>query len=112
MAESFTSTREVILRTEQLPEAVKFYQSVLGLPIAYEGDTIVGFETGAFRLYVEKGKPHAPVFELLTRDLQGEKARLLAAGCVVVEEDASAPRCYLRDPFGLVFNLGQAAAKQ
>jgi hypothetical protein len=33
---------------------------------------------------------------------------LLKAGCVVVEEDASVPRCYLRDPFGLVFNLGES----
>ncbi len=110
MTESFTSTREVILRTEQWADALKFYGSVLGLPIAYEAATMVGFETGAFRLYVEKGKPHAPVFEFLVRDLQAEKARLVAAGCVVVEEDASLPRCYLRDPFGLVFNLGQAAA--
>jgi len=23
----------------------------------------------------------------------------------VVEEDASVPRCYLRDPYGMVFNL-------
>jgi predicted enzyme related to lactoylglutathione lyase len=109
MAESVASTREVILRTEQWADALKFYGSILGLPIAYEAATMVGFETGAFRLYVEKGKPHAPVFEFLVRDLQAEKARLIAAGCVVVEEDASLPRCYLRDPFGLVFNLGQAA---
>jgi len=30
---------------------------------------------------------------------------------VVLEEDAAVPRCYLRDPFGLVFNLGLAAAR-
>jgi hypothetical protein len=28
---------------------------------------------------------------------------------VLVEEDPSIPRCYLRDPFGLVFNLGRSA---
>ena len=108
MAENFTSTREIILRTEQWPDAVKFYGSVLGLPVAYEAETMVGFETGAFRLYVEQGKPHAPVFEFLVRDVQAEKQRLIAAGCVLVEEDPSLPRCYLRDPFGLVFNLGRA----
>ena len=111
MTESFKSTREVILRTEQWLDAVKFYGSVLGLPIAYEADTMVGFETGAFRLYVEKGQPHAPVFEFLVGDVQAEKKRLLAAGCVLVEEDPSVPRCYLRDPFGMMFNLGPAPAK-
>jgi len=108
MAETLKSTREVILRTEQWPDALKFYGSVLGLPVAYEADTMVGFETGAFRLYVEKGKPHAPVFEFLVGDVQAEKQRLIAAGCVVVEEDPSVPRCYVRDPYGMVFNLGQA----
>jgi predicted enzyme related to lactoylglutathione lyase len=110
MAERLESTREVILRTEQWPDAVKFYGAVLGLPVAYEAETMVGFETGAFRLYVEKGKPHAPVFEFLVHDVPAEKKRLIAAGCVVVEEDPSLPRCYLRDPFGMVFNLGPAAS--
>ena len=110
MAQAFESTREVILRTENWSEATRFYGSVLGLPIAYEAEAMVGFETGAFRLYVEKGKPHAPVFEFLVPDVQGAKRRLTEAGCAIVEEDASLPRCYMRDPFGLVFNLGQARA--
>lgn len=108
MAGSFQSTREVILRTENWSEAVHFYGSVLGLPTAYESPTMTGFETGAFRLYVEKGKPHAPVFEFLVRDVEAAKKQLIAAGCTVVEEDPSLPRCYLRDPFGMVFNLGTA----
>lgn len=108
MAEKMTSTPEVILRTEQWIQAVKFYGSVLGLPVVYEKATMVGFETGAFRLYVEQGQPHAPVFEFLVKDVQAEKARLIAAGCELVEEDPARPRCYLRDPFGLVFNLGPA----
>jgi hypothetical protein len=33
------------------------------------------------------------------------KSRLIAAGCEVVEEDPSVPRVYLRDRFGLVFNI-------
>jgi hypothetical protein len=33
------------------------------------------------------------------------KRVLLLAGCSVVEEDPGIPRCYLRDPFGMVFNL-------
>jgi hypothetical protein len=90
---------------------VQFYGSVLGLPIKYQAPTMVGFETGAFRLYVEQGKAHAPVFEFLVPDVEAAKQRLIAAGCAVVEKDPALPRCYLRDPYGLVFNLGQAATK-
>ncbi len=106
MTGSFQSTREVILRTERWTEAVSFYRS-LGLSVAYETPTMIGFETGAFRLYVEKGAPHPPVFELLVPDVQAAKQGLLAAGCTVVEEDPALPRCYIRDPYGFTFNLGQ-----
>jgi len=34
--------------------------------------------------------------------------RVLAAGCALVEEDPAVPKCYLRDPFGLVFNIEQS----
>jgi predicted enzyme related to lactoylglutathione lyase len=112
MTESFRSSREVILRTEKWSDALKFYGSVLGLPIAYETTSMVGFETGAFRLYVEKGKPHGPVFEFLVPDIPAAKKRLTAAGCKVVEDDPSVPRCYLEDPFGVVFNIGQASTPE
>ena len=107
MTDAFKSTREVILRTEQWSEAVAFYRSALGLAVAYENPTMVGFETGAFRLYVETGPPHPPVFELLVPDVQAAKRKLLAAGCTLVEEDPALPRCYIRDPYGFTFNLGQ-----
>jgi catechol 2,3-dioxygenase-like lactoylglutathione lyase family enzyme len=109
MAGPFKSSREVILRTEKWSDALSFYGSVLGLPIAYQNATMVGFETGAFRLYVEKGPEHGPVFEFLVSDVEAAKRQLLAAGCTIVEEDPSLPRCYIRDPFGLTFNLGQAS---
>jgi catechol 2,3-dioxygenase-like lactoylglutathione lyase family enzyme len=108
LAESFKSSRDIILRTEKWSEAIAFYGSVLGLPVAYQEATLVGFESGSFRVYVEKGKEHGPVFEFLVADVAAAKRRLLDAGCTVVEEDPSVPRCYLRDPFGLVFNIGRA----
>jgi catechol 2,3-dioxygenase-like lactoylglutathione lyase family enzyme len=108
MTGPFQSTREVILRTNKWSEAVSFYGSVLGLPVAYQNAKMVGFETGAFRLYVEQGAEHLPVFELLTSDLAAAKRRLLDAGCKIVEEDPALPRCYIRDPFGFTFNLAQA----
>ena len=103
-------SRDVILRTEQLEAARRFYGGVLGLPVSHQGDTLVGYEAGAIQLYVEQGPAHGPVFDFLVADVEGAKRALLAAGCTLVEEDPSVPRCYLRDPFGLVFNLGLRAS--
>jgi predicted enzyme related to lactoylglutathione lyase len=102
------STRDVIIRTQNWSEAIQFYSSVLGLPITHRYPTIVGFETGSFCLFVEKGEEHGPVFEFLVRDVQATKQKLLAAGCVLIEENPSVPRCYIKDPYGLVLNIGKA----
>jgi len=109
MPSLYDSTRDVILRTGKWPDVVSFYGSVLGLPIAYQDNSMVGFETGSFRLYVEKGAEHGPVFEFLVSDVEVAKRQLLEAGCTIVEEDPALPRCYIRDPYGLVFNIGQAS---
>lgn len=102
------SSRDIIVRTGSLDRAAQFYGSVLGLRLSSRSDTLLGFETGAFCLYIESGPSHGPVFEFLTSDFEATKQELLDAGCAIVEEDATVPRCYLRDPFGLTFNLGRA----
>jgi len=35
------------------------------------------------------------------------RARLVANGCVVVKDEPKFPRCYVRDPFGLIYNLSR-----
>jgi predicted enzyme related to lactoylglutathione lyase len=108
MTSEFRSSRDVIIRTDAWAEATRFYRSVLGLPVTQQSGTLMGFETGGFCLYVEKGNEHGPVFEFLVADVQAAKRRLVAAGCTVLEEDPSLPRCYIQDPYGLVFNIGHA----
>jgi catechol 2,3-dioxygenase-like lactoylglutathione lyase family enzyme len=110
MNNAIRSSRDVILRTANWVQARQFYETVLGFKVTNETDAMLRVETGAIRLFVEKGEPHGPVFDFLVHDVQAAKNDLLAAGCVLVEEDPSIPRCYLRDPFGLVFNVGQTAS--
>jgi catechol 2,3-dioxygenase-like lactoylglutathione lyase family enzyme len=104
------SSRDVIIRTESLTEAEQFYGSVLGFAVASRRCGLVGFETGALCLYVEEGPAHGPTFEILVADVEATKSRLIGAGCVLVEEDRSVPRCYVRDPFGMTFNIGKASS--
>jgi catechol 2,3-dioxygenase-like lactoylglutathione lyase family enzyme len=112
LGNTYHSSRDVILRTSRWTQAREFYERVLGLKVVAETDTIFRVETGAIRLFVEEGDPHGPVFDFLVSDVQAAKDQLLAAGCVLVEEVPSIPRCYLRDPYGLVFNLGRTATPE
>lgn len=112
MTPNFKSSRDIITRTKNWSEAIQFYKSVLGLPVVKEYPTIIGFETGSFCLFVEKGDVHGPVFEFLVQDIQATKKKLVASGCIVIEEDPSVPRCYIRDPYGMVFNIGRDPASE
>jgi catechol 2,3-dioxygenase-like lactoylglutathione lyase family enzyme len=101
------STRDILIQTDRPDEARAFYEGVLDFAVFQDDPNMRGLETGAFRLFLDPGPPLGPVLEVLVDDLAAAKAKLLAAGCVVEQEDPAIPRCYVRDPFGLIFNLGQ-----
>jgi len=101
------STRDVLIQTEDLKTAGDFYQNVLGLTVFMREEAMIGLETGGFRLFLDKAKPYGPVFEFEVADLEAAKATLVAAGCRIENDDPSVPRCYVRDPYGLIFNVAQ-----
>ena len=68
---------------------------------------MIGLEAGGLRLFVEKAEPFGPVLEFFVDDFEEAKANLVEAGCAVEIEDPSVPKCYMRDPFGLIFNLAR-----
>lgn len=75
MSKNFQSSRDIIIRTPDWDRALEFYGKVLGLPVSHRSETMPGFETGAFCLYLEKGEPHGPVFEYLVPDVPAAKQR-------------------------------------
>jgi len=103
------SSRDILIQTDKMDEAVHFYEKILGLKIVEQSEQIVGLETGSFRLYLDKGRPYGPVFEFFVPNLESAKQMLIAAGCTIEVEDPSVPRCYVRDPYGLIFNLAERA---
>jgi len=102
-----SASRDVILQVQSLEAATRFYGEAIGLEVITRREGLIGFEGGALRLYVERGPTQGPVFELLVPDLEAMKEKLVARGCEVIEENAEIPRCYVRDPFGMVWNLAE-----
>ena len=108
MSTAFRASRDIIIRTQNLEETTRFYETVLHLPLVDRSETLVCFDAGAFRLYLEAGPSHGPVFDFLVPDLATAKQELVQAGCVVVEDNPTVPRCYIVDPHGMMFNIAQA----
>jgi catechol 2,3-dioxygenase-like lactoylglutathione lyase family enzyme len=101
------SSRDVLIQTEDLDAARAFYEHHLGLAVFMNEETIVGLEAGAFRLFLDRGPKYGPVFEFFVDDLATAKVELQSAGCVIEAEDPMVPKCYVRDPFGLTFNIAE-----
>ena len=99
------ASRDVLLQTETMDEAASFYEGELGLAVTRRWPDLIELEAGGFRLYLDRGSSLGPVFEIFVEDVPAAKARLLARGCKVEAEDPSVPKYYLRDPYGLIFNI-------
>lgn len=104
----FKASRDVIIRTQDLEQTTRFYAEVMHLPVIDRSASMNCVDAGAFRLYIEQGTQHGPVFDFLVPDFNAARKSLLEAGCAVVEDNPSVPRLYLVDPHGLVFNIAQA----
>jgi catechol 2,3-dioxygenase-like lactoylglutathione lyase family enzyme len=61
---AFRASRDAIIRTENFAAATRFYGEVPGLSLAYNGDNLIGFDAGCFRLYVEPSPVQGPVFNV------------------------------------------------
>jgi catechol 2,3-dioxygenase-like lactoylglutathione lyase family enzyme len=105
------SSRDVLVQTENLDAAAIFYEKVLGLKIFQRTGQLIGFDAGNFRLFIDKGEPYGPVFEFYVPNLEQARKLLLENGCRIEIEDPSIPKCYIRDPFGLVFNIAEDASQ-
>ena len=106
--EALKTTNEVIFRATDLGAVKAYYADRLGWPIVLDDDSMVGFDTGAFNVYFESGEPNGAVFEFTVDDVSRAKHELISSGCELLEEDPERPRLYLRDPFGLAFNVAEA----
>jgi len=107
MSLNAVSTRDILIQTQDLDGATAFYENVLGLKVFMREPAMIGLESGAFRLFLDKAEPYGPVLEFKVDDFEAAKQQLVAAGCRIENEDASVPRCYIRDPYGLIFNIAQ-----
>jgi len=99
------TSRDILLQTPHLQQAAAFYRNQLGMRVFLNTPDLVGLDAGGFNLFLDCAPSLGPVLEFLVDDFPAARRRLLDEGCTLIVEDPTIPRCYLRDPFGLIFNL-------
>jgi len=103
-------SRCLCLCTPEHTRAVEFYEKVLGLRITSRTTDSVEFDASPFRIFVDQSDAHGAtalgmVFEIIVPSLETARTELLQAGCREVRWLGKGKDCYMRDPFGAVFNV-------
>jgi len=103
MANSFGT--DILIQAPDPNKAALFYVQHLGFEITDDSPKMIGLHGKNINLFIEPGPPLGPVLEVTVGDVADAKQRLVRNGCEVVKDEPHFPRCYIKDPFGLIYNL-------
>jgi catechol 2,3-dioxygenase-like lactoylglutathione lyase family enzyme len=102
----FRMSPNVAVRTERLSEAVEFYSQVLGFENRSVDPDLADLDANPLRLFViEDQEFRGPVMELFVDNLEKARETLVANGCQVIRWRGKGQDCYVKDPFGVIFNI-------
>jgi catechol 2,3-dioxygenase-like lactoylglutathione lyase family enzyme len=95
----------IAVRTPELERALDFYENTLGFTRVSDEAGWVELRKGTVRWFVGGGEAIGPVMELIVPDVEKAREELVAKGGTVVVWNGAGNDCYIRDPFGFLFNL-------
>jgi predicted enzyme related to lactoylglutathione lyase len=102
----FKMSPNVAVRTGQFADAVDFYTNVLGFENRSQDPELADLDASPLNLFILKDDEfRGPVMELFVDDLEQAREKLVANGCQVLRWRGKGQDCYIKDPFGVVFNL-------
>lgn len=102
MANSFGS--DILIQVPDPHKAADFYVKEHGFEITSESP-MIELKGPNINLYIDLGPQLGPILEVFVPSVEAARDRLVLSGCTVLREEPDVPRCYVRDPFGLIYNL-------
>jgi hypothetical protein len=103
MANTFSA--DILIQAPDPTRAALFYVNHLGFVITEERPNLISLHGERINLFIERGPTLGPVLEVTVDNVEDTKLRLVDNGCEIIKDEPDFPRCYLRDPFGLIYNL-------
>jgi hypothetical protein len=103
MANSFGT--DILMQAQDPKNAASFYVEQLGFEITDEVPHMISLHGEHINLFIERGPALGPVLEITVVNVEEAKQRLLKNGCAIIKDEPDFPRCYIKDPFGLIYKL-------
>ena len=97
--------KDILIQSPDPEEAARFYVENLGFEITGNTPGMIGLRGPNINLFIEPGPALGPVLEVTVKDVPEAVNRLVESGCRVVKDEPEFPRTYVKDPFGLIYNL-------
>ncbi|MGC2658875.1 MAG: VOC family protein [Bryobacteraceae bacterium] len=103
MANSFGT--DILIQAQDPKAAAAFYVAHLGFTVTDNNPNMIGLHGRNINLFIEPGPELGPVLEVTVDSVAEAKLRLVNNGCTIIKDEPDFPRCYVKDPFGLIYNL-------
>ena len=103
MANSFST--DILMQAQDPKNAASFYVEQLGFEITDEVPDMISLHGEHINLFIERGPALGPVLEVAVANVEEARQRLVRNGCEIIKDEPDFPRCYVKDPFGLIYNL-------
>jgi len=102
---SNTFGTDILIQAEDPMKAASFYVQELGFEITDKNPGMIGLHGKNINLFIEPGPALGPVLEVTVKNVEKAKENLTKKGCVIIKDEPAFPRCYVKDPNGLIYNL-------
>ncbi len=96
---------DILIQAQDPKNAASFYVNQLGFKITDETPNMISLHGEHINLFIERGPALGPVLEVTVASVEKTKLQLVKNGCEIVKDEPDFPRCYIKDPFGLIYNL-------
>lgn len=104
MANTFGT--DILIQAEDPMKAAEFYVKELGFEITEKTANMISLHGKHINLFIERGPAlGGGVLEVTVKSVKDAKANLTKKGCQIVKDEPDFPRCYVKDPNGLIYNL-------
>jgi predicted enzyme related to lactoylglutathione lyase len=103
MANTFGT--DILIQAPDPKSAAQFYVKQLGFSVTDETPDMLSLHGDHINLFIERGPALGPVLEVTVDSVEEARRRLVRNGCEVVKNEPDFPRCYIKDPYGLIYNL-------
>jgi catechol 2,3-dioxygenase-like lactoylglutathione lyase family enzyme len=103
MANTFGT--DILIQAKDPRKAANFYVKELGFEITERAPNMISLHGKNVNLFIERGLALGPVLEVTVKSVKEAKANLKKKGSRIVKDEPDFPRCYVKDPHGLIYNL-------